>query len=128
MSTSLCGPYDEVRFSSPETCFQLQDDVSQAPIAPMHSYRPRSQVVSTTIDEDESVLLHLEAQQYYSLNETGHRIWQLLARGRAPGAIAAVLAEEWALSEAGALRHVRSFLQELCEEGLVEEVRGDAAT
>ncbi len=94
----------------------------------MHSYRPRSQVVSTTIDEDESVLLHLEAQQYYSLNETGHRIWQLLARGRAPGTIAAALAEEWALSEAGALRHVRSFLQELCEEGLVEEVRGDATT
>ncbi len=94
----------------------------------MHSYRLRSQVVSTTIDEDESVLLHLEAQQYYSLNETGHRIWQLLARGRAPGAIAAALAEEWALSEAEALRHVRSFLQELCEEGLVEEVRGDATT
>ncbi len=94
----------------------------------MHSYRPRSQVVSTTIEEDESVLLHLEAQQYYSLNETGHRIWQLLARGRAPGAIAAALAEEWALSEARALRHVRSFLQELREEGLVEEVRGDATT
>jgi hypothetical protein len=91
----------------------------------MHSYRPRSQVVSTTIDEDESVLLHLEAQQYYSLNETGHRIWQLLARGRAPGAIAAVLAEEWALSEAEALRHVRSFLQELDEADLIEEMSGE---
>ncbi|WP_263791968.1 PqqD family protein [Salinibacter sp.] len=91
----------------------------------MHSYRPRSQVVSTTIDDDESVLLHLEAQQYYSLNETGHRIWQLLTRGRDAGAIAAALAEEWALSEAEALRHVRSFLQELEEANLVEETSGD---
>ncbi|WP_263835243.1 PqqD family protein [Salinibacter sp.] len=90
----------------------------------MHSYRPRSQVVSTTID-DESVLLHLEAQQYYSLNETGHRIWQLLTRGRDAGAIAAALAEEWALSETEALRHVRSFLQELEEANLVEETSGD---
>ena len=96
----------------------------QAFIAPMNLYRPRSQVVSTTIDEDESVLLHLEAQQYYSLNETGHRIWQLLVRGRAPGAIAAALAEEWPISEDEALRHVRSFLQELDEADLIEEMSG----
>ncbi|WP_263784467.1 PqqD family protein [Salinibacter grassmerensis] len=94
----------------------------------MRSYRPRSQVVSTTIDEDESVLLHLEAQQYYSLNETGHRIWQLLAQGRDASAIAAAIAAEWATPEAKALRHVRSFLQELGEEGLVEKVPDNETT
>ena len=93
----------------------------------MSSYRPRSSVVSTAIDEDESVLLHLESQQYYSLNETGSRIWQLLTQGHSPDAIAATIAEEWATSETNALRHVRSFLQKLGEAGLVEEVSDDAA-
>ena len=94
----------------------------------MSSYRPRSQVVSTTIGEDESVLLHLEAQQYYTLNETGSRIWQLLGQGHDPGAIVVAIAKEWTISEADALRYVQSFLQELSEAGLVEEMRDDATT
>jgi hypothetical protein len=73
------------------------------------------------------VLLHLERQQYYSLNETGSRIWQLLSEGRDVGAIAAAIADEWATSEADALRHVRSFLWELDEADLVEEKTDDAA-
>jgi len=94
----------------------------------MSSYRPRSQVVSTTIDEDESVLLHLEAQQYYTLNETGSRIWQLLEQGHDPGAIAVAIAKEWAVTHQEALEYVRSFLQELSEADLVEEMCDDATT
>jgi len=92
----------------------------------MDTYRPRSAVVSTTINEDESVLLHLERQQYYSLNETGSRIWQLLSDGYNVDAIAAAIAEEWTTSEADALQHVRSFLRELDEADLVEKRTDDA--
>ena len=93
----------------------------------MNSYCPHSAVVSTTIDEDESVLLHLERQQYYSLNETGSRIWRLLTEGHDPDAIAAAIAEEWAIAESDARCHVRSFLRELDEADLVEERTDDAA-
>jgi flagellar motor component MotA len=85
----------------------------------MSSYHPRSSVVSTTIDEDESVLLHLESQQYYSLNETGSRIWQLLTQGHSPDAIAAILTEEWDVAQTEARRAVRSFLETLHEEELI---------
>jgi hypothetical protein len=86
----------------------------------MDSYRPRSDVVSTKIDEETSVLLHLEAQQYYSLNETGTRIWHLLTRGHDAQAIAVAMTEEWDVPQGEALRSVRAFLQTLREANLVE--------
>jgi len=86
----------------------------------MPQYRPNPEVVSTEIDEDESVLLSLETQEYYSLNETGSRIWELLSDGHDAEAIAAALTEEWATTRKEALKYVHSFLQELRDEGLVE--------
>ena len=93
----------------------------------MSSYHPRSDVVSTTIDEDESVLLHLEAQQYYSLNETGSRIWELLSDGHDANDIASAITEEWATTHEEALAYVQAFLQELSQADLVEEVGDDTA-
>ncbi|WP_103028992.1 PqqD family protein [Salinibacter altiplanensis] len=86
----------------------------------MDSYRSRPDVVSTKIDEKTSVLLHLEAQQYYSLNETGTRIWDLLTRGHDAQAIAVAMTEDWDVSRGKALRSVRAFLQTLREANLVE--------
>jgi flagellar motor component MotA len=93
----------------------------------MTQYQPSSEVVSTEIDDEESVLLSLETQQYYSLNETGSRIWELLSSGHDPEAIASALTEEWATTHEEALDYVQSFLEELNEEGLVE-VGEDAAS
>ncbi len=88
----------------------------------MPSYRPSSDVVSTQLDEEESVLLSLETQQYYSLNETGSRVWELLTEGQDADAIAAAITEEWDTTHEEALQYVQSFLEELSEEGLVEPV------
>lgn len=92
----------------------------------MATYRPSSDVVSTQLDDEEAVLLSLETQQYYSLNETGSRVWELLSDGQDIDAIAAAITEEWEVTEEDALNYVQSFLQELHEEGLVDEVT-DAA-
>lgn len=88
----------------------------------MATYRPSSDVVSTRLDDDEAVLLSLETQQYYSLNETGSRVWELLSEGQAPDAIATAINEEWAVDRDEALDYVESFLDELYDEGLVERV------
>jgi hypothetical protein len=87
-------------------------------------YRPSSDVVSTQLDEEEAVLLSLETQQYYSLNETGSRVWELLSEGQDVDAIAAAISNEWEVTEDEALRYVQSFLEELHDEGLVEEATG----
>ena len=88
----------------------------------MSTYRPSSDVVSTQLDEEEAVLLSLETQQYYSLNETGSRVWELLSGGHDMEAIAAAITEEWEVTHEDALDYVQSFLDELHEEGLVEQV------
>jgi hypothetical protein len=93
----------------------------------MAHYRPSSDVVSTRLDEEETVLLSLETQRYYSLNETGSRVWELLSDGQDVDAIATAITEEWDTTHEEALDYVRSFLDELNEEGLVERADGDAA-
>lgn len=90
----------------------------------MAQYNPSPDVVSTEIDDDESVLLSLETQEYYSLNETASRIWELLSSGQDVEAIASAITEEWKVTREEALDYVQSFLQELSEKGLVEE-KGD---
>jgi len=87
----------------------------------MRQYKPSSEVVSTKIDDDECVLLSLDTQQYYSLNETGSRIWELLSEGYGPEAIASAITNEWTTTPEDALTHVQSFLRKLCDEGLVKE-------
>lgn len=91
----------------------------------MATHRPNPDVVSTQVEEDESYLLSLETQQYYSLNETGSRIWELLSDGDDVEAIATAITKEWDTTYEDAIHHVRSFLTELAEEGLVERVPDD---
>ncbi len=84
------------------------------------AYRPHPDVISTQLDEEESVLLSLETQRYYSLNETGSRIWDLLSGGRSVEEIAEAITAEWDTTYDEALHYVEQFLEELSEEGLVE--------
>jgi hypothetical protein len=44
-------------------------------------------VVFTRLNDTEAVLLHLETKRYYSLNETGARLWELLATTELPDAL-----------------------------------------
>ncbi len=76
-------------------------------------------VVFTPLDESQSALLHLDTKFYYSLNETGTRIWQLLADGLDRAAVAETLSGEFEVSPQDAGRYVADFLDELAREGLV---------
>lgn len=91
----------------------------------MPVYRPSPDVVSTRLDEHEAVLLSLKTQRYYSLNETGSRIWALLADGMTAGEMAEALTHEWTTEYEEARAYVQSFLAELNEEGLIEPVSDD---
>lgn len=45
--------------------------------------------------EGQAVVLDLHSRQYFSLNETGLRVWQLLSRGDSLGAMLAALQVEF---------------------------------
>lgn len=86
------------------------------------TYRTNPNVVATTLDDAESVLLDLQSRRYYTLNETGTRIWQLLSEGRHESDIADVLTAEYEVTNEQARNHISSLLADLREDGLIEEV------
>ena len=88
-------------------------------------YRPNPDVIATTLEDSESVLLDVKTRRYYSLNETGTRIWELLADGMAVSEIVSQVVSEYDVSEDDARSHVTSLLSELHSEGLIREVEGD---
>jgi hypothetical protein len=80
---------------------------------------PDPNVVFTRLGENEGVLLHLNTKRYYSLNETGSRLWELLQERRQPRRIAEALMDEYVLESPQALAAVMSFLDRLYQAGLV---------
>lgn len=71
---------------------------------------------------EEAVLINLVTNRIYSLNNTGARLWELLAAGHDLEAAEAALSDEFDV-EGGELRkEVAAVLEELAREGLVVEV------
>ena len=83
-------------------------------------YIPNPDVVSTELEDSESVLLNLKTRVYFSINETGSTIWNALVDGQSVVEIAATVTSEYEISEVEALIHVEAFLSGLAENGLVE--------
>lgn len=86
------------------------------------AYRPSNDVLDTRLNEEESVLLSLSTQRYYSLNDTGSHIWELLPDNQTADEIARALTQQWMVDYETALTYVQLFLRELHDEGLIEPV------
>ncbi len=80
--------------------------------------RTHAEVVDTTLDDGEIVLLHLESKTYYSLNPTGERIWQGLKEGLTLREISRRLQEEFDVDQDKANRSVLDLVKELCDHNL----------
>lgn len=95
--------------------------------------RPVPRILSTHL-EGEAVLLDPEAGRYFSLNELGARVWELLGpdsdagSGEGPdegvarplAAVHAVLAAEYEVDPERLWRDLEALVARLAEEGLVE--------
>jgi PqqD family protein of HPr-rel-A system len=68
--------------------------------------------------------LNLATRKYYSLSETGAKVWALLAEGTDADAIASALCEEYEVTPEDAARSVTDLLSELRAHGLVEDRTG----
>lgn len=84
-------------------------------------YRAIPEALVATLS-DGAVLLNLQTKRYFSLNETGTRIWELVQETREEAEIAAVMITEYVVEEAVARAEVRRILGELIEARLIEEV------
>ena len=81
--------------------------------------KPDANVVFTRFDELSGALLHLVTKRYYTLNETGCRVWELIQETSEVGRVAEVLHEEYEVELDEVTSFVRSFLGKLKAEGLV---------
>ncbi len=83
--------------------------------------QPSPDVIIQVLD-NEAVLLHLKTEQYYTLDSTGLRIWQLLTEHEEPEAVVADMQKEFDVNEATAQSDVARLVNELNQEGLVDVV------
>ncbi len=77
-------------------------------------------VVSTLLDNGEVVLMHMGTASYFSLNQSGARIWQLLEAGLSPAAIATQLIAEYEVTPVQATQSVLTLMRQLTAQGLLQ--------
>jgi hypothetical protein len=81
--------------------------------------KPNPEVVCTDVGGKEAVLLHLDTKKYYSLNQTGLRIWQMLSDGKTPADVVEQFQAEFDVTPEKARESVISLMNELISEKLL---------
>jgi hypothetical protein len=84
-------------------------------------YRAVSEALVATLS-DGAVLLNLQTKRYFSLNETGTRIWELVQQSAEEEEIVTALFREYEVDEPMARIEVRRILDELLEAQLIVPV------
>jgi|RhiMethySRZTD1v2_1073278.scaffolds.fasta_scaffold1054877_3 hypothetical protein len=79
---------------------------------------PSEQALESRVGE-ETVILHLERDIYYGLDQLGTRIWQLLKDGMAPVAISDIVVREYGVTRELIEADMRRFLSDLYAHGIV---------
>ena len=70
--------------------------------------------------EGETFLLDVSSGSYYRINVTGSRVWELLAQPRTVSEVAALLCEAFSVAEATCEQEVATFVQGMCDAGLLQ--------
>ena len=83
-------------------------------------------VLDTEID-DQTVMMDIEQGSYFGLNETGTRIWGLLAEPILIGDLCDRLTEEFEVPREQCEQQVVGFLGHLLERGLLQVVTDESA-
>jgi hypothetical protein len=81
-------------------------------------YRAIAEALVATLS-DGAVLLNLQTKRYFSLNETGTRIWELVQQTADEEMIVATLLREYEVDETMARTEVRRILDELIDAQLI---------
>ena len=85
----------------------------------MTRYRTVPDALSASLT-DGAVLLNLYTKRYFSLNDTGSRIWSLLEQQASDDEIVETLVREYDVEKPEAARAVNHLLDDLIAERLIE--------
>jgi hypothetical protein len=81
-------------------------------------YKAIAEALVATLS-DGAVLLNLQTKRYFSLNETGTRIWEMVQQTADEEAIVAAMLREYEVEEPMARAEIRRILDELIEAQLI---------
>lgn len=76
--------------------------------------------ITWRVVEGTVVILNLESGLYYTLNEVGTKIWELLSKGHNLDEIAELIQGEFEVSKPLVSKDIDSLVNELKEEGLLK--------
>jgi hypothetical protein len=91
-------------------------------IVPNDTFKNHPDVVVTELDDKEAVLLHLETKNYYTLNDTGARIWQLLCSGLSISEIIKKIDSEYEMTFKSSKESILKLIQDLLDEKLLTRI------
>jgi hypothetical protein len=81
-------------------------------------YKAITEALVATLS-DGAVLLNLQTKRYFSLNETGTRIWEMVQQTADEETIVSTLLRDYEVEEPMARAEVRRILDELIEAQLI---------
>lgn len=81
-----------------------------------------TQLVACEVVDAEAVIINLSNGMYYTMDEVGADVWQLIEQGASLSQMATALAGRHAVDEAQALADVTSLIEELRTEELVVQL------
>jgi len=88
-------------------------------------FRVNPDAVTTRMDVNEMVLVHLKTDRILILNRTGSRVWDLLVEGKSLAEIRRCILEEFDVSEDRLVDELEEFFASLTSEQLIS-ADGDA--
>jgi hypothetical protein len=80
---------------------------------------PHPDVVTTSLENGEMVLLHLGTRQYYSLNQTASIVWQLMEGRSTLATIGLTLHNRFDIAAGAAQESVFELIEQLSVDNLV---------
>jgi hypothetical protein len=81
-------------------------------------FRAAGDALAATLS-DGAVLLNLRTKRYFSLNETGTRVWELLLEGRTEEEIVRTMTQEYDVTEDAARRETAEVIAALRDNELI---------
>lgn len=83
-----------------------------------HRVTPTDKVIFQDL-ERESIMLDLESEYYFSLDDVGTRMWQLLSEHQETATVLARLLDEYDVDEATLRQDLAALIDQLVAAGLV---------
>ena len=80
----------------------------------------KESIVSSNLSDTETVMLNIEKNSYYGIDESAREIWDLLGEPRSAADVCNRLLTIFAVDQEVCQRQVLSFLEKLLNEGLID--------